>query len=212
MGRRGARLALRAFVRDLGCVRKPPVPSPLRDAADALDRELARYGSLAAELARESATSEKGLRRCARLLAGLAETEQLLAQHLGALVAAIDARRQAQETSAAEVQRLATLVQERTALFQGLLERCDALGKQAALVNAELQRETAAGGTDAVFQQTAASLEALAEEAGAIGDAARAGDFADVARQTDGLRAQLLAARKKVLAMCGRGGPDRVIH
>jgi hypothetical protein len=191
---------------------KPAVPSPLRDAAEALDRELERYGSLAAELRRESPTSEKGLRRSAHLLAGLAETEQLLAQHLGALVAAIDTRRRAQEANAAEVERLAALVKERTEAFQSLLARCDALGKKAAVVNADLQRQAAGGDDGLVFEQTAASLEALAEEARSIGDDARSGNFADVARQTDGLHAQLRAAHKKVLAMCGPAGPDRVIH
>jgi len=185
--------------------------SPLRDAAEALDQELERYGSLAADLERESPTSEKGLRRCARLLAGLAETEQLLAQHLGTLVAAIETRRRAQEASAAEVQRLAGLVQERTRLFQSLLERCDALGKKAAVVNADLQHDVA-GSDRHVFQQAAASLEALADEARAIGDDARGGNFADVARQTDGLHAQLVSAHKKVLALCGPDGSHRVIH
>jgi uncharacterized coiled-coil DUF342 family protein len=194
-------------------MRKSAPPSPLRDAAEALDRELERYGSLAAELKRESATSEKGLRRCARLLAGLGETEQLLAQHLGRLVAAIDARRQTQEANAAEVQRVAAMVQERSALFQHLLERCDALGKRTAVVNAELQERTADGSApDAAFERTAAGLEELAGEAQAIGDAARAGNFPDVARQTDGLHAQLLSAHKKVLAMCERSATDRIVH
>jgi uncharacterized coiled-coil DUF342 family protein len=194
-------------------MRKPAPSSPLRDAAEALDRELERYGSLAAELKRESATSEKGLRRCARLLAGLADAEQELAQHLGRLVAAIDARRRAQEASAAEIERVAAVVQERSHLFQELLARCDALGKRAAAVNAELQERTA-GGTadDAAFERTAAGLEELAGEAQAIGDAARAGNFPDVARQTDGLRAQLVSAHKKILAMCERSGTDRVVH
>jgi hypothetical protein len=62
------------------------------------------------------------------------------------------------------------------------------------------------------LQQVAASLEALVDEAGAIGDAARTASFADVARQTDGLRAQLLSAHKKILAMCEREGGDRVTH
>ena len=88
-------------------MRKPDLPSPLRDAAEALDRELERYATLAADLKREPATSEKSLRRSARILQGLAETEQLLGQHLGRLVAAIDARRIQQEATTAEVQHLA---------------------------------------------------------------------------------------------------------
>ena len=48
-------------------MRKPDLPSPLRDAAEALDRELERYAELAADLKREPATSEKSLRRSARI-------------------------------------------------------------------------------------------------------------------------------------------------
>src|SRR5215468_1947269 len=110
-----------------GSMRKPDLPSPLRDAAEALDRELERYASLAAELAREPATSEKSLRRSARILQGLGETEQLLGQHLGRLVAAIDARRVQQEATVADVQRLAERLRDRSQLFGELLQRCDAL-------------------------------------------------------------------------------------
>jgi hypothetical protein len=197
-------------------MRKPALPSPLRDAAEALDQALERYATLAADLQREPATSEKSLRRSARILQALGETEQLLAQQLGRLVEAIDARRRRQETTVADVQRLADGLRERSELFGELLKRCDALAKRAADANAVLQ-EGAAPEADAdtsviVFERTAAGLEALADEARAIGAAARAGNFPDVARQTDGLEAQLLSAHKKILIMCERYRQGRVVH
>lgn len=201
---------------DLVTMRKPALPSPLRDAAEALDQALERYATLAGDLRREPATSEKSLRRSARILQALGETEQLLGQELGRLVGAIDARRRRQEATVADVQRLADGLRERSELFGQLLQRCDALAKRAADANAVLQQGTVADAdADAsviVFEQTAAGLEALAGEARAIGDAARAGNFPDVARQTDGLEAQLLSAHKKILLMCEKYRQGRVVH
>jgi ABC-type transporter Mla subunit MlaD len=198
-------------------MRKPLMPpSPLRDAAQALDQELERYGALAAELGREPATTEKSLRRSARLLQGLGETEHLLGQHLGRLVAAIEARREQQEATVAKVQHLAEHVRERSQLFGELLGRCDTLAKKAAAANAVLQQgaatETEAEASLLAFEQTAGGLEALAAEAQAIGEAARAGNFPDVARQTDGLHAQLTSAHRKILAVCERFRQGRVVH
>ena len=192
-------------------------PSPLRDAAAALDEELERYGALAAELGREPATTEKSLRRSARILQGLSEAEQLLGQHLARLVGAIEARRVQQEATVADVARLAERVRERTRIFTDLLQRCVALATRASRANASLQSGGAVGAEEGgdgltAFEQTAAGLEALALEAKAIGDAARDGDFPDVARQTDGLHAQLVSAHKKILAMCERVRQGRVVH
>src|SRR5512143_2133839 len=114
--------------------------SPLRDAAEALDRELDRYAALADDLRREPASSEKSLRRSGRLLQNLADSEAMLRQHLGGLVAAIDARRRQQEATAGEVARLTTAIQGRTELFDALLQRCDTLAKRATQANLTLQR------------------------------------------------------------------------
>jgi chromosome segregation ATPase len=196
-------------------MRKTALPSPLRDAAEALDRELVRYDALTADLRREPATTEKSLRRSARILQGLAETEQLLTQHLGRLVAAIESRRTAQEATTAEVQRLAALVGERSRLFGELLGRCNALAKKAADASATLQQRAAAPEAQAglsALEDTVAGLDELAKEAESIGVAARDGNFPDVARQTDGLKAQLVAARDKLMATCERFRQGRVIH
>jgi hypothetical protein len=113
------------------------------------------------------------------------------------------------------VQRLAETVRERAELFGALLQRCDALAKKAAHANAILQEE-AAKESDAdglvTFEQTAVGLQELVREAEAIGEDAKAGDFADVARQTEGLRAQLTSAHKKIVAMCERYRQGRVVH
>jgi chromosome segregation ATPase len=201
---------------DLVSMRKSVRSSPLRDAAEALDDALDRYAALADDLRREPATSEKSLRRSARILQSLGETEQLLGQELGRLVQAIDERRRRQETTIAAVQARAEELRARSELFGELLKRCDALAKRAAEANAVLQGSVADDAdTDAsavAFEQTAAGLAVLASEARAIGEAARAGNFPDVARQTDGLEAQLTSAHKKIIAMCERYRQGRVIH
>lgn len=194
---------------------KAAPPSPLRDAAEALDRELDRYATLADDLRREPVTSEKSLRRSGRLLQNLADSEALLRQHLGGLVAAIDARRRQQETTAADVVRLTAAIQGRTELFDDLLRRCSMLAQRATDANLTLQRRAEEGSDEGglgAFEETAAGLQELVDEAEAIGDAARAGDFADVARQTEGLRAQLASARQKLLATCERQRQGRVVH
>jgi hypothetical protein len=61
------RLARGVRLRDHSPMRKSALPSPFRDAAEALDRELERYATLAGELRREPVTSEKSLRRSARI-------------------------------------------------------------------------------------------------------------------------------------------------
>jgi chromosome segregation ATPase len=195
-------------------MRKAQLPSPLRDAAEALDRELERYDALAAELRREPATSEKSLRRSARILEGLSEAEGLLGQCLGRLVAAIDARRRQQEATVADVQRLALAVQERGGRFAELMARWDALARRAADANAELQRggETGTAEGQVALEHTAAALATLADEARAIGDAARTDGFADVARNADGLHAQLVSAHRKVVALVDRMRQGRVVH
>jgi ABC-type transporter Mla subunit MlaD len=194
-------------MRDLVGMRKPALSSPLRDAAEALDQALERYATLADDLRHEPATSEKSLRRSARILQALGETEQLLGQNLGRLVEAIDARRRRQEATVSDVQRLAESLRGRSELFGELLKRCDALAKHAADANAILQ-EGAASDTDAdtsviVFEQTAAGPEALAGDARRIGVSRPRRQLRDIARQTDGLEAQLMSAHKKILLMCG---------
>ena len=195
---------------------KKPIPSPLCEAADALDQELDRYATLAGDLRSEPANSEKGLRRCARILQGLAESEEQLRRRLGRLVTAIDTRRRQQEATAAEVARLTDLVQERTRLFQDLLVRCDSLAKRATQANAMLKRRAEDGAESeaslVAFEETAEGLQTLVSEAEAIGDAARVGNFPDVARQTDGLRAQLASVREKLLATCERFRQGRALH
>jgi hypothetical protein len=197
-------------------MRKPDLPSPLRDAAEALDRELERYAALAADLKREPATSEKSLRRSARILQGLAETEQLLGQHLGRLVAAIDARRTQQEATTAEVQR------SRASSSRGRRSSptcCSAATRwrRRRPRPARRCRRRAAGesepeGNLAALEITAAGSTSSRAKPDAIGVAARDGDFADIARQTDGLKAQLTAAHRKLVATCERFRQGRVVH
>ncbi len=67
-------------------------------------------------------------------------------------------------------------------------------------------------GNLAALEITAAGIEELAREADAIGVAARDGDFADIARQTDSLKAQLTAAHRKLVATCERFRQGRVVH
>jgi hypothetical protein len=144
----------------------------------------------------------------------MTDAEDVLAQCLARLVAAIDARRRRQEATVADVQRLAVAVHDRSRRLVDLLQRWEALARQAADANAELQCD---GATDtdarvAAFEQAAAKLATLGAEAEAIGDAAREEEFTDVARNADGLRAQLRSAQRKLDAVCERMRRGRVVH
>lgn len=193
-------------------------PSPLLAAAEAFDAELERFAHLTETAGHGNLSSQKALERAAETLKEIADCEEEMQAHARALMAALGAAREQQETQAALASQRAEEVRTRTAVYSGLLERFKGLGAEAAELNAMGQnlsarkREgAAAAGAEAPRDPALASglrelsqrMSEVAEHAQGLITAAREADFEDVARQAESLRQQLLAARNKVQLLHG---------
>ncbi len=182
--------------------------STLSAAAEALELELERYDELVVGLERERLDSEKSLRRAAQMLTALADGETRLGEQLTTLVGAITTARERQQAHAQTVQTCAEHVRQRSEVLTALLQRFQALGDDAAAVTRLVQstsneRRNPNGGTRGAesgmaFDEVDERLTRLADEAESLAQSAHAEHFAELARQGEGLRAQVLAARNKL--------------
>ena len=182
-------------------------PVGLAAAAQALEAELARFDELGEALARERLDSAKNLRRAAQSLVALQDVEVRLGEHLAALLKAMGAARERQESRAVAVRDRAEMIRQRSEALSALMQRWEALGREAAEVTGLAQQATAArdasngeprDDVSSVFEQLDGRLGSLAESAEAMVDAAKGVDFDDLARHADGLRLQVLAVRNKL--------------
>jgi hypothetical protein len=190
--------------------KKPTETSPLVEAARAFDETLARFGALAASVGRADLDSSEGLARAAGALQKVAACEEEMQRRAQALSAALSAARQTQESHAQELGARALEVQKRTEMYVALLQRFESVGNDAADLNGMSQKLAAANKIDrqmpaeaaspllAQLAELAARMEAVAVTAEALAGDARAAHFDDVARNTDALRQQLVAARNRV--------------
>jgi chromosome segregation ATPase len=189
-------------------------PSPLLAAAEAFDAELERFAHLTEAARHGSLGSQKALERAAEALKEIADCEEQMQAQARLLMAALGTAREQQERQAALAAQRAEEVRERTAVYGELLKRFQALGAEAADLNAMGQslsaRKPDAGAAAARDPAFANGLRDLAQRMGEVADhaqglltAARDADFEDVARQAESLRQQLLAARNKVQLLHG---------
>ncbi|TSC27517.1 hypothetical protein [Corallococcus sp. Z5C101001] len=189
--------------------RDTPPSSELVSAAEALDAELLRFESLARQLQEAPLTSEKQLERASKTLKDLADLDDALRVRVGALVQAITGVRTRQQTQADAVNACAQELQRRTEVFKDLLTRYGALGQSAADLNGRMQefaalrqQATRTAEEDArltsVFTSLQDRMAEVADEAATLSQAADADRFADIGRQADSLRQQLLSARNKL--------------
>ena len=192
--------------------------SPLLAAAEAFDAELERFAHLTESARHGALSSQKALERAAESLKEIADCEEQMQAQARALMAALGTAREQQEKQAGLAAQRAEEVQARTAVYGELLKRFQALGAEAAELNAMGQNLSArkpdtggAAGTGAAKDPAFASgLRDLSQRMGEVADhaqgltiAARDADFEDVARQAESLRQQLLAARNKVQLLHG---------
>jgi hypothetical protein len=192
--------------------------SPLLAAAEAFDAELERFAHLTEAARHGSLSSQKALERAAEALKEIADCEEQMQTQARALMVALGAAREQQERQAALAAQRAEQVRDRTAVYGELLTRFQALGAEAADLNAMGQNLSArkpdtggaAGAAAARDPAFANGLRDLAQRMGEVADhaqglltAARDADFEDVARQAESLRQQLLAARNKVQLLHG---------
>lgn len=170
--------------------------SPLIEAATALDGELVRFEEATLAFSKLGLNSQKNLDRATKMLNDLAASEGAMGEKVQLLVGAINSVRDRQMAQVEAVKAKSVQIQERSAIFQGLLNQFQELGKGAGALNEKLKPGVEAGGNPIVDVQT--EMTNLATRAEALATIAKDQDFDDLARQADGLRQQILAARNKL--------------
>jgi DNA repair exonuclease SbcCD ATPase subunit len=186
--------------------RPPQETSELVATALALEEELRRFESLADEVRDSPMRSQKHLERLARTLTQVADCDERLVAHMRSLLTLLNGWKARQQALATEVNGRALVLQERTRVYQELMERFGSLGREAGALSARVQ-EIFAGTSQGKSVQVEEVITALqgvnermtevAESAGQLASEAQEQDFTDVARDAESLRQQLLAARDK---------------
>ena len=185
-----------------------PAPGPLLTAAEVFDTSLQRFAALAAALQKVTVDSQRGLERAGETLQAIADCEQEMQAHAQALMAALTEARTTQQRQAEAISARAEEIRGRTETYAGLMRRFEALGQDAAGLNATAQELAARKQTrdemvrDPELIAGLDELQARMATAGAAAEAltadARTADFDDLSRRVDSLRQQLLATRNKL--------------
>jgi len=188
--------------------RSKPSDSPLVASAEAFHETLKRFAALAEGLRKGKLDSQRNLERAAENLKLVAGCEEELQAHAQALTVALATARDAQQAQAEAIRLRALEIQGRGEALTRLMRGFEAIGKDAAALNASAQQlaarkrtpdemvkdgELLAGLDDLQERMTAvlAAGEQLAAEA-------RQADFDDLSSKVDSLRQQILAARNKI--------------
>jgi hypothetical protein len=182
--------------------------SPLVAAAEAFDATLKRFAALADGLRKGTLDSQRNLERAAEALKEVAGCEEELQVHAQALMTALGGARDAQQAQAEAIRVRALEIQARSEELARLMRGFEAIGKDAAALNASAQQLAARKRTaDEMVKdgELLAGLDELQERMTAVlgggeqlaADARRA-DFEDLSRKVDSLRQQILAARNKI--------------
>jgi hypothetical protein len=166
--------------------------SALAEAAITLDHELRRYEELSETAVKMKLNTEKNLERATDALARAAESQDRIHAHVQQLVSAVAAARQKQESDAQMLIARAHEIAARRKDFADLLQRMGNLGQMAR----EIQ-ELLKGGAPA-FDEVDQRMEAVANGAAEIEQAAAEKQMEDLQRQAESLRAQVLSARNKI--------------
>ncbi|HMF43794.1 MAG TPA: hypothetical protein VKQ32_24130 [Polyangia bacterium] len=188
--------------------KSPPSDSPLLIAAGAFDETLRRFAALADGLRKGTLDSQRNLERAAEALKEVAGCEEELQAHAQALMAALNSARDSQQSQAEAVRLRALEIKARSEVLALLMRGFEAIGKEAAGLNASAQQLASRKRTpDEMVKDGAllAGLDELQEKMTAVlasgeqlaGEARRA-DFEDLSRKVDSLRQQILAARNKI--------------
>jgi chromosome segregation ATPase len=182
--------------------------APLVAAAEAFDETLQRFAALANGLRKGTLDSQRNLERAAETLKEVASCEEELQAHAQALMSALGRARDAQQAQAETVRVRALEIQSRSEDLSRLMRGFEAIGRDAAALNASAQLLAARkrtpdemvkdgellAGLDELHERMTAVLAAGETLAGE----ARTADFDDLAAKIDSLRQQILAARNKI--------------
>jgi chromosome segregation ATPase len=184
------------------------VDSPLVASAEAFDATLKRFAALAEGLRKGALDSQRNLEKAAESLKQVAACEEELQAHAQALTTALAGARDAQQAQAETVRVRALEIQARGEELARLMRGFEAIGKDAAALNASAQALAARKRTaDEMVKdgELLAGLDELQERMTAVLAAAeqlsadaRGADFEDLSQKIDSLRQQILAARNKI--------------
>lgn len=181
--------------------------SELARAAEGVEAELEKFEALSERIRTAPLDSQKNLERFANMLKDVADTDEQLGEKVRVLVNAIAQARERQQKQAELVSQRAQELQERTSVFQRLIEQYANLGAQAAQLNLQVQeafqaRQSGTAEGEAVATARLTEINdgagALADEADKVVQAADQAGFSDISRQAESLRQQLLSARNKL--------------
>ena len=178
---------------------------PLVVAAAALDEVLSGLDTLAEGARHESLDSERSMARAARALSAAVEQQGVIEQRLRGVVEEIDRARQRQQESTQALLDAAHAIEQRTKSRDALLARFATLGESAGLVNTlavELSARRTEGASETELLQRLSALQiemaTVVAEAEALAVAAKDERWPEIARQADGARQQILAAKNKL--------------
>jgi uncharacterized coiled-coil DUF342 family protein len=176
-------------------------------AAAALDEELRRYDSLAEEARRSLINSGKTLERAVRIVQESTSRNETVQDKLRELVAQIEGARTRQVESLNTLLEAAKRAQSRSEQYDALMKRFAALGESAREVNtraAEADAKRQAGAPETELLEGLGSIEtqmaSVVAEAETLEQIATEQDWADLKRQADAARQQLLAVKNKLTA------------
>ena len=192
--------------------------SPLVAAVRQLDTDVRRFEELSGELTRLPVNSEKSLQRARLALEACSTHEGKLAESLRAFAEAAKTMQQTQQACMEEIAQAAKRISERHTERTQLQDRLIAIGESARAASAPFTELNApaspatAEGEPGPFTVGSPSdhlikplgeverrLDAVIEEAGALCDLTRQGDWTDLERDTQSLREQLQTLRNRVL-------------
>jgi methyl-accepting chemotaxis protein len=185
--------------------RRQSETSELVNAAMAIEEELRKFEALAEEVRTGGMRSQKHLEKMGKLLNSVADCDERMVAHMRSLLGVLNTWRDRQQTLAAEVNSRALELQERTKVYQSLMERFGTLGQEAGALSSQMQEVASrTQGQPMQAEEIISSLQLVnekmtqvADNAGKLASDAEAQDFTDVARDAESLRQQLLAARNR---------------
>lgn len=174
-------------------------------AAAALHESLSGLAELAEGAKHETLDSERSMSRATKALSSAVEQQGFIEQRLRGVVEEIERARVRQHESTEALVGVAHAVEQRAKSRDALLARFAALGESAGRANAlavdlAARKAEAAPETEVLQRLGALQIEmaAVVAEAEALADAATTEKWPEIARQADGARQAILAAKNKL--------------
>lgn len=176
--------------------------SPLAEAAQQFEQELARYAQLGETFVRAGLSTTKQLERANQAVEEIVAQEERLSAAGQRLIEAVTEARKRQETLAQQVIDRLPEVRARNASLRELLGEMAAIGGDTASLN-DKASEISQDGPDAARRNPAARelaerMNDLQERAAKLAERAREADFDELANQAHALHQRLLSAWKKL--------------